>query len=94
MTIEVKNNKRGDITIRIPGSYLRHSVEVLDHFENGARVTNTKTFSDEIVKMFEDEQEDGTTVVHLMLDQAIMDADENGCEGLKVYPYGHAGYYE
>ena len=84
--IEVKNNAAGDITIKIPRSYLRHLVATHDYFEDGTRVTHTKTFSDEIVRELErEDQEDGSTALHLMLDGVIADAIDNGCEGVKCH---------
>ncbi len=82
--ISVSNTKRGDIIIRIPGAYLRHHVLMSEDLEEGSRVTNTKTFSDAVLRELNAEQDDGTTPVHLMLDQVVMEAIEQGAEGVKL----------
>lgn len=82
--IEVKNTKRGDIIIRIPGAYLRHHVSVCEDLEEGSRVTNTKTFSDAVMNEMQSELDDGTTPIHTMLDQVVMEAIEQGAEGVKL----------
>lgn len=83
--IETKMLSDGEIIIRIPASYVRHSVSVMDYFEDGARVTNTKTFCSEILRTLNQETEDGTTLIHTMLDSAIEEAVEQGAEGIHVY---------
>lgn len=80
--LEISNNKLGDITIKIPRAYIRHLVATNDAFEEGTRVTHTKTFSDELVRQLKSEAEEGSTCVHLMLDEAIQDAIDNGAEGV------------
>ena len=82
--VTAKNTASGDIIIRIPGAYLRHHVRASEDFEEGSRVTNTKVFSDEILRALNDEQEDGTTPVHQMLDAVVLEAIENGAEGIKL----------
>lgn len=46
------------------------------------RITDPAAFADEIVRGLEDEEEDGTTRVHLAIDSAIEWALEQGCEGV------------
>ena len=82
--IEITNNAAGDITIKIPRSYLRHTVAVHDDLPEGSRVTNTKIFSDAVVSEIKREQEDGTNAIHLMLDEMINEAIEQGAEGVKI----------
>lgn len=48
-------------------------------------VTDTKVFAEAIALELRREEEDGTTLVHRMLDKAATNAVENGCEGVK-YP--------
>lgn len=89
MSNEVKSitfaqNAAGDITIKIPRSYLRHAVTIHEDMPEGSRVTNTKQFSDAIMIELDREEEDGSNPVHMMLDQAIMDAVDQGCEGVKI----------
>lgn len=82
--IEFSQTKAGDITIRIPRAALRHTVAASEEYPEGSRVTHTKTFSDAVLSALQDEEEDGTTLAHLMLDQAIDRAIENGAEGVKL----------
>ena len=82
--IEVTSNAAGDITIKIPRSYIRHTVAMLEDLPEGSRVTNTKVFSDAVLSELRSEQEDGTTLVHVMLDAAVLEAVEQGAEGVKL----------
>lgn len=45
-------------------------------------VSNAFKFAKEVKIALEQEEEDGTTPVHSMLDNAILTAWESGCEGL------------
>ncbi len=82
--IETKQTKRGDIIIRISGAALRHNVTAHDDLPEGSRVTHTKTFSDAVLAAMNDEQDDGTTPLHLMLDQVVNEAIEQGADGVKL----------
>ena len=82
--IEISNNKAGDITIKIPRSYLRHTTLMHKDIPENSRITNTKVFSDAVVYELRREQEDGTLPVHLMLDECILSAVEWGAEGIKL----------
>lgn len=66
--IEYSQTKAGDITIRIPRATLRHAVAMMEDYPEGSRVTHTKTFSDAVLSELKSEEEDGTTLAHLMLD--------------------------
>lgn len=82
--IEITNNKAGDITIKIPRGYLRHMVASHNNLPEGSRVTHTKTFSDEVLRQLRSEEEDGSTPLHLMLDEVIEEAIEQGADGVKL----------
>lgn len=82
--IKIAQNACGDITIKIPRSYLRHAVTISDDMPEGSRVTNTKVFSDAVLSHLELESEDGSNPVHLMLDAVITEAVEQGCEGIML----------
>lgn len=82
--IEFSQTKAGDITIRIPRGALRHTVAMMEEYPEGSRVTHTKTFSDAVLRALRDEEGDGTTLAHMMLDQAVERAIENGAEGVKL----------
>ena len=82
--IGFSQNSRGDITIKIPRSYLRHAVTISEEMPEGSRVTNTKVFSDAVLWQLELESEDGSNSIHLMIDAAIIEAVEQGCDGIKL----------
>lgn len=82
--IEFSQTKAGDITIRIPRAAIRHTVAMMDEYPEGTRVTHTKTFSDAVLSELRGEEDDGTTLAHIMLDQAVERAIENGAEGVKL----------
>lgn len=45
-------------------------------------ITDKELFLSELVRELKSESEDGSTPIHLMLDQAVTDAIENGAEGV------------
>lgn len=45
------------------------------------KVVDAAALAEDVVQALNDEQEDGTTPIHLMLDAAIEAAAENGSEG-------------
>jgi len=45
-------------------------------------ITDKELFLSELVRELKTESEDGSTPIHLMLDQAVTDALENGAEGV------------
>lgn len=45
-------------------------------------VTDPDVFAAEIARELENEEEDGTTLVHRMFDKAAETAVDNGCEGV------------
>jgi hypothetical protein len=47
------------------------------------RVTNPKAFAEEVCAALLDEEEDGTTLVHKMLDEAMNNAVEAGSENVE-----------
>lgn len=50
--------------------------------EDHLKVTDESVFAEEILRELQREQENGTTLVHRMLDQATLRAIEQGCEGV------------
>lgn len=86
--------KDGLITITFGTDYLKHTVENNTDLEGlntttgnmvPAEVTDLNKFTKEFVKALEEEGEDGTTLVHRMIDLATQNAIETGCEGVEVY---------
>lgn len=49
-------------------------------------VTDARVFAAELVRELRKEEEDGTTLVHTMLDKAVLNAVENGAEGVSLEP--------
>lgn len=79
------------LVIRMGINYVQHAGETYVDFVgetsngdeiNTLQVTDARVFCQEIVKELQEEQEDGTTLVHIALDEAIRNAMENGCEGV------------
>lgn len=50
------------------------------------KITNADKFAAEILKTLNDEEEDGTTLIHIALDTATINAVENGAEGIILPP--------
>ncbi len=79
----------GKLVISIGINVLCFSAENCERFYDGDRdkytlkVTNKRKFAGEIVRALEREEEDGTTPVHVLLDNAFEVAMEDGCEGVK-----------
>lgn len=48
-------------------------------------VTSKGTFADAIVEALGREEDDGTTPLHRLFDAAMLDAIEDGCEGVEEY---------
>lgn len=48
-----------------------------------SKVTNKKLFSQEVLRSLQHEEEDGSTMVHRLLESAINLALDNGAEGVK-----------
>jgi hypothetical protein len=46
------------------------------------KITDPDKFAVEVLHAIQDESEDGTTLVHMALDTAAMNAIENGAEGI------------
>lgn len=78
--------KAGRLEISIGIETLMHAVkagpvgEAIPHL----RVTDAQAYAREIVRALKDESEDGTTVVHRMLDAAAMEAIDQGAEGVET----------
>ncbi|MFN3464449.1 MAG: hypothetical protein ACK4X1_10260 [Terricaulis sp.] len=82
----------GEIIIRVPISALPHAAKIA--FEDAnydcneisgetrMRVNDPALFAAGIVRALNEESEDGSTPVHLLLDRAVLVAAEQGSEGL------------
>jgi RNA 3'-terminal phosphate cyclase len=75
----------GKLVISIGIDLLLFAIGHQEQFANtldscGCQITNAEQLAKAIVEELEREQEDGTTVVHEMLDNAAMSALENGAD--------------
>jgi hypothetical protein len=78
--------EQNEIVIRIPFDYLKHASETHENFQDDAGdnrlvVEQVDTFAREVATALQEESDDGTTLVHTALDDAIFQAIENGAEG-------------
>lgn len=48
------------------------------------KVTDPDKFAAEVLTALKDESEDGTTLIHIAIDTAAMNAIENGAEGIDI----------
>jgi len=75
-----------EIVIRIPITYLPTALDcAMDggHVAGEYKVTDPAQFAQGILSVLRDEREDGTTLVHGLLDKAIEDAIDSGeAEGI------------
>lgn len=67
---------------------LAFAAERYDYFWEGAdddvKVTDPDEFAKDVVRELESEEEDGTTLVHLMFDKAFRAVVENGGESIYI----------
>jgi hypothetical protein len=83
----------GVLTIRIGVQCLANAVKLnpdLTQYDektgewNEPEITDPDKFALEVLRAVESESEDGTTLVHIALDAAAMNAIENGAEGIAL----------
>lgn len=80
----------GELVIRIGVDTLKWAAEHHEDFwlpstdKYTVAVSAPVKFAREVVKELRREEEDGSTLVHLMLDKAIAEAVEQGAEGLDL----------
>lgn len=78
----------GNIVIRLPFSHIPHGVKAgcdLGYIHGDWRVTNPEVFAKEMVRALNDEDEQGTTPIHRLLDEATNEAIESGAEGIEEF---------
>lgn len=83
--VRIDYNKR-QIIITVPFDTLPIACQVAfdEAFEqHDLRVTNADAFAKELYTELCREDEDGTTLVHEMLDRAVINAVENGADGVE-----------
>ena len=82
MKIEIKNN---NIVISIPTESLSFAYAAavdLGYINKGSFILDSDVFSKELLSALLEEDEDGTTIVHKMLDKAMYHATDQGAEGV------------
>jgi len=94
MALAVKMSKSGAITIRIGKADLKRAAVYLQEFEHYdeksgdilvPKIVDPAAFAQSVYHQLNDEEEDGTTLVHRMFDKAIEEAVNQGAEGI-VFP--------
>lgn len=78
----------GAIVIRLPIANLPVIVDAGwagGKIEPRMKVTDAEEFAKELVRALNDEEEDGTTRIHLMFDAALEFAFEQGAEGIEIH---------
>lgn len=78
-----------EIVIRVGISALPTALEAnpRDDTYSKCKVTDLPAFAGEVVRKLNSESEDGTTAIHLMLDQAMADAIDDGCDGIEYQEF-------
>lgn len=85
--------ENGVLTMRIGVECLAHAVKLnpdLTHYDEKTgewlepEITNPDKFAAEVLREVESEDEEGSTLIHLALDKASMNAIENGAEGITL----------
>ncbi len=78
-----------ELVIRIPVDTLAFAAQQGDmwpqddHMKPTAFITDETVFAKEVIHALTKEEEDGTTLVHLMFDKAFTYITENGCDGVE-----------
>lgn len=74
-----------EIVIRIKIDVLPTAVQQVPGWPESWRVSDMREAAQSVVRRLNDEEEDGTTLVHRALDQAALDALEGGDEGFDEF---------
>jgi hypothetical protein len=80
--------ENGKITIEIAVDALPQIVEgawAAGGMDTRYQVTDPKKFAEDLVRELRSEAEDGTTCVHTMFDAAILEAIEQGADGIEEH---------
>jgi hypothetical protein len=81
--------EKGKLTIQISVKDLPKIVEASwasGGFDTRFKVTDATAFAEDLARALCHEEEDGTTFVHKMFDEAIEYAIEYGAEGIEEHP--------
>jgi hypothetical protein len=78
-----------EIVIRLPINVIEHAYSAgvdAGAIRPGFRVTDARMFAPEVVRALNDEDEEGTTPIHHLFDDAFTEAIEQGAEGVEEDP--------
>lgn len=76
----------GNIVITLAISHLQTAIDggtMLGTIEGSWKLTDPAAFAKDLIRSLNSEDEEGTTMVHRMYDEAINDAIEQGAEGIE-----------
>lgn len=76
----------GQIVITLSISHLQTAIDggaMLGTIEGSWTLTDPAAFAKDLLRSLHSEDEEGTTVIHRMFDEAINDAIEQGAEGIE-----------
>lgn len=77
----------GELRVSIGKSILAIAATAIPNtgWDEGAlKITDKEAFAKAVLHELRREEEDGTTLVHRMLDKAMLRAIEQGCEGVEL----------
>jgi len=80
--------ERKSIVVRVPVKALASAVEqtlAAGKIWQRLKITNAEAFAEDFVRALNDEDETGETLVHAMLDKAIINAFEQGADGIEEH---------
>lgn len=78
----------GCIVIRVPTETLSVALEgawAMNKMDQRWKVTNAQHLAEEMVRALNQEDEQGTTSIHEMLDQAVLNVIESGGYGIDLH---------
>jgi predicted RNA-binding Zn-ribbon protein involved in translation (DUF1610 family) len=87
-TLEITHDPDVGIVITIPTDYVAYTARTMEMWEDEIGeelpVDDEDVFCQEVFKELQNEEEDGSTSAHRILDEAILAAIDNGCEGVDL----------
>ena len=89
--MELARIEGDEIVIRIKIDTLKEEFVIpdellFDDFTPRVKVTNCRKFAKELLRELNKEQEDGSTPIHQLFDNAFIAAIDNGAEGVDIFP--------
>jgi len=81
--------EKGSIVIRFPLDALQSAMDGawgMNTLSPRQKVVNKREYANELVRLLNREDEQGTTQVHRLMDWAFNESLEQGCEGIEDHP--------